>query len=539
MDIRHRKKGWNSDQLIEFECCSQKKKLSFSCDPTIFVKSPYTGEYEPWGIRNYEYKDPSSFFREGASKWDQVKIGTLELPFPNGKDIRIENVSAVIITWGKNHIAWGLDQSTTLHPGVCGIAPDLKEMEDLHFAIQTVYYDPLDKKKKSDVLFYEGSKFVEKIENIESLRNFHRSQVYYYVKTPECFVHHIRDFSGFDYVVGKGKHTWLNYDYQRSTKINKISKKIVEQAVQKGYYDFYYFLNSSTPGRVLESYIARHYTPQIASGWFSDDETANYVLRVDINDLTLISFLAYYGNSCFGIYNIPIDAYLPYLPYESENEWFYKDVDEMTFHKEVLESAICVTNYNNEYELMTALEAIRKRSSAVQQQVINELLRRLEPGAIKNRNGQYAVPRRLDESADMTWSRNVRENARKMYFEEKQFLVDNEKLDIVWKGEYEMYLLAKKLYPDAIYQYHCEWLGRQSLDVFIPSISLGIEYQGIQHYEAIDHFGGEEAFTRRVELDNQKRKLCATNHIKLLEWKYNSPLTKNSLNKQIERLVHK
>ena len=90
-----------SNQLIEFECYSEKEKLSFSCDPTIFVKSPDTGEYEPWRIRNYEHKDPSSFFREGASKWEQVKIGTLELPFPNGKDIHIENVSAVIITWGK------------------------------------------------------------------------------------------------------------------------------------------------------------------------------------------------------------------------------------------------------------------------------------------------------------------------------------------------------------------------------------------------------------------------------------------------------
>lgn len=171
--------------------------------------------------------------------------------------------------------------------------------------------------------------------------------------------------------------------------------------------------------------------------------------------------------------------------------------------------------------------------------MIIELLHRLEPGAEKNKNGQYAVPRQPGVPYDMTWSNNLRENARKLYFEEKQFLVDNGKLDVAWKGEYEMYLLAKKLYPDAVYQYHCEWLGRQSLDVYIPSISVGIEYQGIQHYEPIAHFGGETAYLHRVELDNQKRQLCAVNKIKLLEWKYNSPLTKTSLSKRIKELIAK
>lgn len=80
-------------------------------------------------------------------------------------------------------------------------------------------------------------------------------------------------------------------------------------------------------------------------------------------------------------------------------------------------------------------------------------------------------------------------------------------------------------------------LGRQSMDVYIPSISVGTEYQGIQHYEPVEHFGGKHAYLHRVELDNQKRELCAANHVKLLEWKYDSPLTKNSLNKKIEKIV--
>ena len=52
-----------------------------------------------------------------------------------------------------------------------------------------------------------------------------------------------------------------------------------------------------------------------------------------------------------------------------------------------------------------------------------------------------------------------------------------------------LFKVVKKEYPDALYQYHSEWLGRQSLDIYIPSLRIGIEYQGIQHYEAVDYFG--------------------------------------------------
>ena len=315
MDFHDKQQTWNSSQIAELEHCLRKIDLRTSDDPVILIKNSITGKYECGRIKNYKYEDTSAFWRDGASKWDMIQTGTLELPFPKGKKIQIQNVCSVIITWGKDHIDWGFDQSTTLHRGLCNMIPNLEEMEEMHFAIQTVYYDPSTSIKRSDVLFYEGSKFVDKVKNIEGLLNFHKSQVYYYVKTSKCFVHHIRDFSGADYIVGKGKHTWLNHDYQRSTHLNKIAHKILDKAIKEGHFDFYYFSNASTPNKILESYICRRYTPQKANNWFSDDETENYFLRVDISDLDLLSFLSHYGNSCYGIYNIPLDAYLPYLPY--------------------------------------------------------------------------------------------------------------------------------------------------------------------------------------------------------------------------------
>lgn len=52
------------------------------------------------------------------------------------------------------------------------------------------------------------------------------------------------------------------------------------------------------------------------------------------------------------------------------------------------------------------------------------------------------------------------------------------------------------------------WLGRQHLDIYLPGLNLAIEYQGAQHYEPIEFFGGQEAFERTVERDRRKKELC-------------------------------
>ena len=60
------------------------------------------------------------------------------------------------------------------------------------------------------------------------------------------------------------------------------------------------------------------------------------------------------------------------------------------------------------------------------------------------------------------------------------------------------------------------WLGKQSLDVYIPSSNIAIECQGIQHFKPINYFGGIKEFNIRKKLDKQKAKLCKENGVKLL-----------------------
>ena len=103
-----------------------------------------------------------------------------------------------------------------------------------------------------------------------------------------------------------------------------------------------------------------------------------------------------------------------------------------------------------------------------------------------------------------------------------------------WKHELTLFRMVRKAYPDTLYQYRPEWLGRQSLDMFIPSLMTAIEYQGIQHYHPVEFFGGEEALKERRRLDLQKRKLCEENGVKLILWPYDLEPTASGMKKIVE-----
>jgi very-short-patch-repair endonuclease len=60
------------------------------------------------------------------------------------------------------------------------------------------------------------------------------------------------------------------------------------------------------------------------------------------------------------------------------------------------------------------------------------------------------------------------------------------------------------------------WLGKLSLDFYLPKYNVAIECQGRQHYEEVKQFGGEESFKTQQERDQRKKKLCEENGIKLL-----------------------
>ena len=102
-----------------------------------------------------------------------------------------------------------------------------------------------------------------------------------------------------------------------------------------------------------------------------------------------------------------------------------------------------------------------------------------------------------------------------------------------WKHELSLFHAVRRRHPDTLYQYRPDWLGRQSLDLYVPSLRTAIEYQGVQHYIPVEFFGGEEALAQRQELDQTKRQLCEENRVRLVEWPYSLDPTDRNVREMI------
>lgn len=91
-----------------------------------------------------------------------------------------------------------------------------------------------------------------------------------------------------------------------------------------------------------------------------------------------------------------------------------------------------------------------------------------------------------------------------------------------WTNETTLYKHIVTLFgkDNVIFHHRPDWLQGLEIDIFIPHISLGVEYQGIQHYRPMDHWGGEEAFTKLRLHDIKKKNLCNENNVTLIYFRF-------------------
>jgi len=66
----------------------------------------------------------------------------------------------------------------------------------------------------------------------------------------------------------------------------------------------------------------------------------------------------------------------------------------------------------------------------------------------------------------------------------------------------------------------CKDIRVLPFDFYIPSLNTAIEYDGIQHFEPKDFFGGEESFNKLKKHDSIKSNYCMENNIRLLRIPY-------------------
>ena len=77
--------------------------------------------------------------------------------------------------------------------------------------------------------------------------------------------------------------------------------------------------------------------------------------------------------------------------------------------------------------------------------------------------------------------------------------------------------------------YDCRDTRQLPFDFYLPDFNAVIEYNGKQHYEPIEYFGGENSFKIQQLHDEIKKDYCENNNIRFLSIPYYSNI-KEELN---------
>lgn len=146
---------------------------------------------------------------------------------------------------------------------------------------------------------------------------------------------------------------------------------------------------------------------------------------------------------------------------------------------------------------------------------------------------EYRSMRSIPDLALKNLLQNYHRQLNKKWAEIYENLIQNGRTNARWISEQKAFAIVKKYYPDAKFQYQPEYLYGQRLDIFIPSKKTAIEYQGKQHYEPVEYFGGISGYESNRERDRRKKWRCRENGIRLFYWDYRQPLTEEYFLKEL------
>jgi len=95
------------------------------------------------------------------------------------------------------------------------------------------------------------------------------------------------------------------------------------------------------------------------------------------------------------------------------------------------------------------------------------------------------------------------------------------------KGEIKLCKLLSVNNIKYIRQYkfdECKYIKKLPFDFYLPEYHICIEYNGRQHYEPVEAFGGEKEYENVKLRDEKKKEYCKNNNIKLIVFKYDQSL---------------
>jgi len=108
-----------------------------------------------------------------------------------------------------------------------------------------------------------------------------------------------------------------------------------------------------------------------------------------------------------------------------------------------------------------------------------------------------------------------------------------------WTSETILYQIVESNFPEYTIKRHYrpDFLDGLELDIYIEEAEVGIEYQGIQHYEPVDHWGGEEGLRDRQERDQRKKHQCDEHGVELVRIRYDCELNEELVEQEIAPVV--
>jgi hypothetical protein len=167
---------------------------------------------------------------------------------------------------------------------------------------------------------------------------------------------------------------------------------------------------------------------------------------------------------------------------------------------------------------------------------------KLDPVVTRNRY-QKLIKTNPDE-ADRINKEVEKQNRRiwKIIENEVRQKFGHRKIGEAWTSETILYYIIRSLFPDMTVRRHYrpDFLQGLELDIFIEELKTGIEYEGIQHFKPVNHWGGLESLKKLKARDKKKKEICSSLSINLVYFKYdeglNSDLVLTKLKKQIEGL---
>ena len=517
---RHRQFGFSnlqrprSEMLLWPQICSGDSMgflwfVQEVCQPFLYI---HENTVYVSGVLDYDAETQTGTFRH------MTKDGILEVPFVHSYAVFVKMNDRYLPAHSKN-------------------MPEKEEVSDIYLAATIVVNG------FCSLVLYHNCELIYKHPNnvYEAVCNgFFGNPVYtscygYFRFAEKCgdntyinYLYNIKNEKLYRMDDSEGCPSWLiNYrDYE--TYWNRHGSQIKDGTTIR----IHIHLNSSKTSQVVEEFIKDADQCEVIDSLFDDDATINIIVEYNDRpkDVRFLYYCAKLEPSLFGdaIYNIPVGdldkgtlcserEYKYVLTMNEETLFFYKQLNRQLHEKA------------GETPKVNQLPKMITDNYISHHDMIGIMYRYLRDGYY----GKYEAPWILQY---MGKTHLNLDNEKSKYNELFKAIAREKKLKTRWVNEYSLYKLIVDSYPDAIYQYHAEWLGNQSLDIYIPSIRVGIEYQGVQHYSSVEMFGGEEALHKRIKLDELKKQKCRENQVKLLEWKYTEPISDVKLKEKMDML---